>query len=80
METDKPKQVSTMMEEPSYDADTKTLNITFKKGGVYTYPNFEEEHFKAFHEADSWGKFFHSHKDLFVNGKRRVLEAEPSLS
>jgi hypothetical protein len=67
-EEPKPKQHSSMMEEPTYDADLQTATITFRNGGVtYRYPMSPED-FEAFYSSPSWGKFFHAHKELFANG------------
>jgi len=75
------KQTSTMMEEPTFDAKTKTLTITFKKGGTYTYPGFPEDKFNEFIAAPSWGKWYHQHKELFANGiLKRVSEDEQLAS
>jgi hypothetical protein len=63
-------QTSSMMEEPTYDADKKTAIVRFKKGGTYHYPMSLEE-FLLFHDAESWGKFFHSHGELFKNGVKQ---------
>jgi hypothetical protein len=50
-----------------YDADTKTLAVTFKRGAgaIYHYPNVEPEQHAAFLKAESIGKHFGAHvKDL----------------
>lgn len=64
---EQPKQTSSMMEEPRYDAETETLAITFKKGGTYTYANFPPEKFAEFHAAPSWGKWYHANRPMFEN-------------
>jgi len=67
--TETPKQVSTMFAcEPEYNAATKTLTLTFIKGGAYTYPNFDPEKAVEFRAASSWGKWYHSHRPLFESG------------
>ena len=77
METkEAPKQVSTMMEEPQYNAATHTLTITFKKGGVYNYPNFAPEKFAEFHGAKSWGAWFHANRPLFKEGIKQIPATE----
>ncbi len=70
------KQTSSLCEEPQYDAATRTLTITFKKGGVYDYPDFSLANFDEFHDSPSWGKFFHGNRALFVNGVRINSPAE----
>ncbi len=82
METTEPKaeQVSSMMEKPSYNPETRVLTIVFKKGGaIYDYPDFDPLDAEAFLLEPSWGKAFHSHKALFANGVKRAPapEAQP---
>jgi KTSC domain len=71
--TEKSKQISSMMEGPEFNSETRVLTIRFKKGSVYDYPDFE--HFDEFIAAESWGKYFHAHKDLFKNG---VVRSSPA--
>jgi hypothetical protein len=49
-----------------YDAETKTLAVTFNFGkALYQYPNVEQSTFEAFRGAESIGKFFGTNiKDL----------------
>jgi hypothetical protein len=49
---------SSMIEEYSYDDETQTLNVTFCKGGTYSYSGVQEDVFQAMKDADSVGKFF----------------------
>lgn len=46
-----------------YDAETKTLAVTFTRGGgaLYQYPNVEPEVHAAFVGAESIGKYFGAH-------------------
>ena len=46
-----------------YDADTKTLAVTFTRGqgAIYHYANVEQATFDAFKSAESIGKFFGQH-------------------
>ncbi len=67
----KPEQVSSMMEKPTYNPETKELTIKFKKGGTYIYPNFDPNDADAFIRSESWGKAYHAHKSLFTNGVRQ---------
>lgn len=43
-----------------YDAETKTLALTFTRGtgAIYHYPDFQSEQWAAFLVADSAGGFF----------------------
>jgi len=72
----KPQQTSSMMEEPTWDRETETLTIRFKKGGAYNYPNFSEDLFIEFLTAPSWGKWYHSHKEVFANAVKLKPLAE----
>ena len=74
------KQQSTMMHEPQYDRETRTLTINFKKGGVYTYANFSEANFDEFIAAPSWGKFYHANKNLFENGAKQASPVEEPVA
>lgn len=49
---------SSMIEEYSYDDETQTLEVTFCKGGTYSYSGVQEEVFQAMKNADSVGSFF----------------------
>jgi len=42
----------------SYDVDTKTLAIKFRRGGSYAYSNVPKRVFENFMRARSKGKFF----------------------
>jgi hypothetical protein len=46
-----------------YDAETKTLAVTFNygAGAIYQYPDVEPEVFEAFKAAESKGAFFGQH-------------------
>jgi len=46
-----------------YDAETKTLAVTFNRGAgaIYHHPNVERETFEAFMKAESHGKFHGQH-------------------
>lgn len=41
-----------------YNAENKTLSITFKKGGIYNYHLVPEDVALAYKGAESVGKFF----------------------
>lgn len=49
---------SSMISEYSYDDETQTLEVTFAKGGTYSYSGVQEEVFQAMKSADSVGRFF----------------------
>ena len=50
---------SKMFSSAGYDADRQILYLRFRKtGDVYRYFEFPAEHFKAFLDADSRGRFF----------------------
>ena len=57
---------SSQIKAVGYDAETKTLAVTFNFGkALYQYPNVEPSTFEAFRTSDSAGKFFGQHiKDL----------------
>lgn len=65
--TPRPKIALQPIEPPSsqiamrgYDAETKTLALTFTRGNgaIYHYPDFDAEAWAAFLVADSAGTFF----------------------
>ena len=75
---DEPKaeQVSSMMEKPQYNPETRVLTIVFKKGGaIYDYPDFDPLDAEAFLMEKSWGRAFHERKLLFANGVKRAAPA-----
>lgn len=43
-----------------YDPDTQTLELEFKNGVVWQYPNFPEQMWYEFLGAPSQGKYFSS--------------------
>jgi hypothetical protein len=43
-----------------YDPETQTLEIEFKRGGVYQYSDVPADVWEAFQAAESKGKFFHA--------------------
>jgi len=49
---------SSMIETYSYDDDTQTLEVTFMKGGTYSYSGVPEDVFQSMKDADSCGRFF----------------------
>lgn len=51
---------SSQIHSIGFDPETGTLAIRFngKDGGLYHYPNFTAEKFKAFSECESKGKYF----------------------
>ena len=44
-----------------HDPDTNTLEIEFKGGGVYSYPDVPKAKADALMNAESAGKYFHAH-------------------
>lgn len=44
-----------------YDAETRTLRVEYKGGGVYEYPNVEPSLYADLLAAESVGKFCHQH-------------------
>jgi len=57
---------SNQISKIGYDPETKTLAVTFTRGGgaVYHYPNVEQATFDAFVAAESSGTFFGMHIKL----------------
>ena len=49
---------SSMIDSYSYDAEDQTLEVTFNKGGTYSYSGVPEHVFEAMKQAPSAGKFF----------------------
>ena len=53
-----------------YDAETQTLEITFKSGAVYTYASVDEGTYDDLLAAASPGKFFAEKiRDVFTYSK-----------
>lgn len=54
---------SSQIKAVGYDAETKTLAVTFVHGtgAIYHYPNVEQATFDAFKASDSAGSFFGQH-------------------
>ena len=50
---------STMIESIGYDFDTCTLEIEFKRGDIWDYPDFPEYLWYEFEASSSKGQFFH---------------------
>lgn len=50
---------SSMIDSIGYDFTNAILEIEFKGGVVWDYPNFPEYLWHEFEAADSKGKFFH---------------------
>jgi hypothetical protein len=50
---------SSMIESIGYDVSSCILEVEFKSGAVWEYPNFPEYLWNEFLVADSKGKFFH---------------------
>lgn len=55
-----------------YDPKTKTLEIEFKGGGVYSYEGVTQEHHNDFMASDSKGSHFHTHIRSNYAGKKAV--------
>ncbi|OHD24246.1 MAG: hypothetical protein A2Y38_19970 [Spirochaetes bacterium GWB1_59_5] len=49
---------SSMIEEYAYDDEMQILEVTFCKGGTYSYPGVPEHVFQSMKDADSVGRFF----------------------
>jgi len=59
-----------------YDAGTKTLAVTFTRGGaLYQYPDVEPDVHAAFIGAESIGKFFGAHIKTLPFKKFKAPEA-----
>ncbi len=50
---------SSMIDSIGYDFTNAILEIEFKNGTVWNYPDFPEYLWYEFESADSKGKFFH---------------------
>lgn len=48
---------STNVKAVGYDAETKTLQVEFKSGGIYQYAGVQPEMYADLLEADSVGRF-----------------------
>lgn len=56
---DHTKVESTNLESVSYDTDSNSLEIKFKKtGATYTYKNVNEQEYNELMQAKSKGKYF----------------------
>lgn len=65
----KPVKSSTL-KEVGYDAQSKTLAVTFKNGGTYHYPNVPEHEHARLLAAPSLGGHFAQHIRPVYKGKR----------
>lgn len=65
---------SSNVESVGYDPDTKTLQVSFKNGGVYNYAGVEPEKHKDLMAAKSIGGFIHTH----IKGKHAHRVADIS--
>ncbi|MCR9223982.1 MAG: KTSC domain-containing protein [Hyphomonas sp.] len=54
-----PVQSSNLL-EIGYDADTETLEVMFKNGGVYQYYNLPQHMYDQLMQAQSHGVFFNN--------------------
>lgn len=55
-----------------YDKNTRSLEVAFRSGGVYTYTDVAEDVFRSFVNAPSKGTFFASQiKDKYSSAKVR---------
>lgn len=52
---------SSNVDEIGYNAETKTLSVRFKNGGLYHYHLVEPEKYEALKNADSIGSHLHKH-------------------
>lgn len=55
------KVTSSNIESIGYDDVSKTMEIKFKGGGIYSYKNVSKEDFGKFESANSIGKHFFAH-------------------
>lgn len=55
---DRQKVTSSNIAAIGYDPETKTLEVEFKRGQVYSYKNVPEAAYVAFGEASSKGLYF----------------------
>ncbi|MGH8129089.1 MAG: KTSC domain-containing protein [Gammaproteobacteria bacterium] len=53
------KVESSQIHAVGYDAEKKTLRVSFKSGGVYDYADVPEQVHKDMLAAESVGSFFH---------------------
>lgn len=49
---------SSVLSAAGYDADTRTLDITFRSGRTYTFPNVPETIWEGLRDAPSAGQYF----------------------
>lgn len=49
---------SKMLASVAYDSEKQTLYLRFRTGDVYRYFEFSGEHYRAFLNAESRGKYF----------------------
>lgn len=52
--------ISSNLVAVGYDADNKTLYVTFKNGATYAYSGVPEPTYQALLGAESLGSFFHT--------------------
>lgn len=52
-----------------YDADSKTLEVTFHSGKTYSYLNVSAKDYDALEKAESCGSFFSKHIKSIYEGK-----------
>jgi hypothetical protein len=57
---------SSSLASVGFDADSSTLQIEFKDGGIYDYFSVPPQHFAGVLSAGSAGRYFHDHiKDRY---------------
>lgn len=56
---------SSNIDHLDYNAETNTLEVKFKNGGIYHYSNVDKKTYDAFEKAESHGKHFAK----YINGK-----------
>jgi len=62
-----PQLRSSNLQSADYDAETQTLTIVFKGGGVYTYADVDQGTYDGLLAAPSPGKYFAGQiKDVFT--------------
>lgn len=66
--------VSSMINSVGYDANTRTLEVEFSKGGVYSYANVPQEAYDAMVAAPSLGShFLQNIKGKYETTKRETV-------
>ena len=67
---------SSNINEVGYEAETKTLQVQFKNGGVFNYPGVDPKEYVALLGAESVGKHFHANIRAKYKGEK--VEEQPN--